>query len=95
MASIKATHVFSPLIAGTCLMRLAVIPAFCAAAIWFLPVDPLVRQVLFLIAIQPAAMASVALTEAFHGDTEFAAVATFATHILCLLTIPLWLSLLT
>ncbi len=94
MASMKATHVLSPLIAGTCLMRLAVIPAFCIAAIGFLPVDTEVRQVLFLIAIQPAAMSSVALAEAFHGDAEYAAAATFATHILCLLTIPLWLTLL-
>jgi len=94
MASMKATHLFSPLIAGTCLMRLLLIPAFCIAVIWFLPVELEVRQVLFLIAIQPAAMSSVALAEAFHADAEYAAAATFATHILCLLTIPLWLSLL-
>lgn len=95
MASLNASHVFTPLIVGTCLMRLVVIPALCVAGIWFLPVEPLVRQVLFLIAIQPAAMSSVALAEAFHSDAEYAAVATFATHILCLLTIPLWLALLT
>jgi len=94
MASMKATHVFNPLMAGTCLMRLVIIPALCVAVIWFLPIETAVRQVLFLISIQPAAMASVALTEAFHGDTEFAASATFTTHVLCVLTIPLWLSLL-
>jgi hypothetical protein len=93
MATMKATHVFNPIMAGTCLVRLVVIPAFCVAAIWFLPVESEVKQVLFLIAIQPAAMSSVALAEAFHGDAEFAATATFATHVLCLITIPLWLSL--
>ena len=94
MATMKATHLFNPLLAGTCLMRLVVIPAVCIALIWFLPVDVMVKQVLFLIAIQPAAMSSVALAEAFDSDAEFAATATFATHVLCLLTIPLWLSLL-
>lgn len=92
MASMKATHIFNPITAGTCLMRLVIIPAFCIAVIWFMPVAIEVKQVLFLIAIQPAAMASVALAEAFHGDAEFAATATFATHVLCLITIPLWLS---
>ncbi len=94
MASMKATHLFNPAMAGTCLMRLVVIPAFCVAVIQFMPVAVEVKQVLFLIAIQPVAMASVALAEAFHCDAEFAATATFATHVLCLLTIPLWLSLL-
>lgn len=95
MASLNASHIFTPLILGSCLMRLLVIPALCVGVIWCLPVAPLVRQVLWLIAIQPTAMSSVALAEAFHGDAEYAAVATFATHILCLLTIPLWLALLT
>ena len=95
MATLKATHVINPLIAGTCLMRLIVIPAFCVTVFWFLPIAIEVKQVLFLIAVQPAAMASVALTEAFNGDAEFAAIATFSTHILCLVTIPLWLGVLT
>ncbi len=95
MATLKATHIINPLIAGTCLMRLVVIPAFCVAVFWFLPLSIEVKQVLFLIAVQPAAMASVALAEAFNADSEFAATATFATHILCLITIPLWLGVLT
>lgn len=95
MATLKATHVINPLIAGTCLMRLIVIPAVCVAVFWFLPISTEVKQVLFLISVQPAAMTSVALAEAFNADAEFAATATFATHILCLITIILWLGLLT
>ena len=39
----------------------------------------------------PAAMASVTLAEAFRGDADFSATAILATHVLCLVTIPLWL----
>jgi hypothetical protein len=94
MASLKATHVLNPLVAGTCLMRLVIIPAFCIGIIALLPIETEIRQVLILIAIQPAAMASVVLSEAYRADAGFAAVVTFATHILCLITIPLWLHLL-
>ena len=95
MASMKATHVLNPLIAGSCLMRLVIIPAFCVAAICLLPLEAEIRRVLILIAVQPAAMASVVLSEAYGADAAFAAVVTFASHILCLITIPLWLALLT
>ncbi len=95
MASMKASHVFNPLMAGTCLMRLVIIPAFCIGIICLIPLELEIRRILILIAVQPAAMASVALSEAYRSDAGFAAAATFVTHLLCLLTIPLWLGLLT
>ncbi|MFO7937298.1 MAG: AEC family transporter [Kiritimatiellia bacterium] len=94
IASMKASHIFNPLMAGTCLMRLIIIPAFCIGFICLVPLEQDIRRLLILIAVQPAAMASVALSEAYRSDAEFAAAATFATHILCLITIPLWLVLL-
>ncbi len=92
MATLKATNIFTPIIALTCMMRLVLIPAFCVGLIWFLPMEFEAKRVLFLISVQPAAMSSVALTEAFQGDSEFAAIVTFSTHILCLVSIPVWLS---
>ena len=94
MASMKAAHVLNPLVAGTCLMRLVLIPTFCVICFMFLPLETDIRRVLILIAVQPAAMGSVMLAEAYQADAAFAAVITFATHILCLFSIPLWLSLL-
>ncbi len=93
MASMKVTHVLNPLVAGSSLMRLAVIPAFCIGAAYLLPLETEIRRVLILIAVQPVAMTSVALSEAYRADASFAAAATFASHILCLVTIPLWLGL--
>ena len=72
-------------------LRLLLIPAVCVAFLSFLPLSPLVRGVLFLIAVQPAAMASVPMSEVYGGDPAFAATAVFLTHLLCLATIPLWM----
>lgn len=72
-------------------LRLLLIPAAAIALLAFLPVTPEARRVLMVIAVQPAAMASVSLAEVYGGDANFAATAVFLTHILCLATIPLWL----
>jgi len=75
-------------------LRLAVIPALCVAILWFLPLEPEMRRVLFLIAVQPAVMAAVPMSEVYGGDPAFAATVVFITHAFCLATIPLWMWLL-
>jgi len=75
-------------------LRLALIPAVCVATIMLLPLEGLARMVLMLIAVQPAAMASVSMSEVYRGDPDFAATAVFLSHILCLASIPLWMMLL-
>ena len=91
IAMLHPSKVFSPLMAGICALRLVLIPALCIAGLLLVPLPVDVRRVLVLIAVQPAAMASVTLSEAFGGDSEFSAAAILATHVLCLVTIPLWL----
>ena len=92
IAMLHPGRILSPLMAGTCLLRLAVIPALCIAGLLVVPMSSEVRRVLILIAVQPAAMASVTMAEAFDCDAEFSAAAVLATHVLCLVTIPLWLT---
>jgi predicted permease len=92
IAMLHPSKVFSPLMAGTCALRLAVIPALCVLGLSLVPLPLEVRRVLILISVMPAAMASVTLAEAYGGDADFSAAAILATHILCLVTIPLWLS---
>jgi malate permease and related proteins len=91
IATLHPSKVFSPLMAGTCALRLVAIPALCIAGLSLAPLPVDIRRVLILIAVQPAAMASVTLSEAFGGDSDFSAAAILATHILCLVTVPLWL----
>jgi len=91
IAMLHPSKVFSPLMAGTCALRLVVIPAICIAGLSLVPLPLEVRRVLILISVMPAAMASVTLAEAYGGDADFSAAAILATHIVCLGTIPLWL----
>jgi predicted permease len=92
IAMLHPARIVSPLMAGTCALRLAAIPALCVLGLSLVALPPDVRRVLVLIAVQPAAMASVTLAEAFNGDADFSAAAVLTTHVLCLVTIPLWLA---
>ena len=92
IAMLHPSKLWSPLMAGTCALRLVVIPALCVAGLLLVPLPLDVRRVLVLISVMPAAMASVTLAEAYGGDADFSAAAILATHIVCLVTIPLWLS---
>ena len=92
IAMLHPGKLFSPLMAGTCALRLVVIPALCIAGLSLIPVPLDVRRVLVLISVMPAAMASVTLAEAYGGDADFSAASILTTHVVCLVTIPLWLA---
>ncbi len=92
IAMLHPSKLWSPLMAGTCVLRLMVIPGLCIAGLSLVPLPLDVRRVLILISVMPAAMASVTLAEAYGGDADFSAAAILATHVLCLVTIPLWLA---
>lgn len=92
IAMLHPSRLVTPLMAGTCALRLVVIPAICIGVLSLLPLPLDVRRVLALIAVMPAAMASVTLAEAYGGDADFSASAILVTHVVCLVTIPLWLA---
>jgi len=92
IAMLHPERLVSPLMAGTCALRLIVIPALCIAGLSLAPIPVEVRRVLVLIATMPAAMAGVTLAEAYGGDADFSAAAILVTHAVCLVTIPLWLA---
>ncbi|MCL2103946.1 MAG: AEC family transporter [Kiritimatiellaeota bacterium] len=92
IAMIQPQRLFSPLILGTSLLRLVVTPAVCIAFLLLLPLGMETRRVLILIATMPVAMVSVTLAEAYKSDADFSASTIFLTHLLCLITIPLWLA---
>lgn len=92
IAMLHPSKVFSPLMAGTCALRLVVIPGLCIGVLSLLPLPVEVRRVLILISVMPAAMASVTLAEAYGGDADFSAAAILVSHVVCLVTIPLWLA---
>ena len=91
VASIRADHVLSPLMAGLAALRLAAIPALAIVLLRAAHLAPENYRVLAVIAVQPVAMASVTMSEIYDGDAGLAAAAVLVTHVLCLVTIPLWL----
>jgi len=93
IAMMTPRRLFSPLILGASLLRVAVTPALCIAVLLLVPLEAEARRVLVLIATMPVAMASVTLAEAYRSDADFAASTILLTHLLCLATIPLWLAL--
>jgi hypothetical protein len=91
IAMLHPSRVLTPLMTGTCALRLVVIPALCIAGLSLAPLPQDIRRVLILIAVMPAAMSGVTLAEAYGGDADFSAAAILVTHLVCLITIPLWL----
>ncbi len=94
MAHIKIHHIKTDKQLWLVFLRLVFIPAFACAVISLLPVSREIFLVLITVAIMPAAIASIILSDTYHADTEFASSSVLLTNIVSLLTIPLWLTLL-
>ncbi len=95
MAGLKGHHLFSRLQVSVGVLRLLLIPAAAILLIRLLSLPAEVERILCLVAVMPSAIASVVLSEIYRADSEIAASSVLITHLLCLLTIPLWLMLLT
>lgn len=91
VAMLHPHKLISPLIIGVSVLRLLIIPAITIGILVLIPMNPEIRRVLILIATMPVAMASVTLAEAYKSDADFSAAAILFTHIVCLVTVPLWL----
>jgi predicted permease len=94
MAELHPKHLWQPIQLGVTVARLLVVPALALLVLRLLPLsgDPL--SVLRVVAIMPAAIASVMLSDMYKADSEFAASAVLLTHVASLVTIPLWLTFL-
>ena len=74
-------------------LRLVVTPAIAVAALRLLPLEPVARGVLTVVAAMPCAIQSVIFSERFDGDGEFIAGSVLLTHLLAIATVPLALRL--
>ena len=91
MTELNAHTVFNGLQLFTAFVRLVAVPAACIALIILLPFSADVRNILVIVAVMPASVASVAISDIFGGDNENNAAAVLLTHLLCILTVPAWL----
>lgn len=91
IAMLHPRKILSQLVGGSVFLRLVLVPAICIAALLIVPLPTEVRNVLALIAVMPAAMVSVTFSEVYGGDADYSAAAVLVSHIVCLITIPVWL----
>lgn len=75
-------------------VRLILVPACCLCLIRLLPFPEDARRILYIISVMPSSIASVALSDIFHADTETASASVLLTHAFSLVTIPIWLGFL-
>lgn len=94
MAELRPGHLFTRAQAAFSLLRLVVIPAAAIFLVSLLPLEPVARLVLFTVAVMPAAVTSVVLSDLYRSDPVFAASGVLTSHFFSLFTIPLWLSFL-
>lgn len=74
------------------ILRLLVAPVLFILLLNLIPMDLLARNVLTVVAVMPAAVASLIFSERFDGDSDFIAATLLVTHLGAVITIPLLLS---
>ncbi len=74
-------------------LRLILIPLTSIILFYIFNFPSEMRKVLIVVAIMPSAIASIVLSEAFESDSKFAAETVLLTHLLSLITIPVFLSI--
>ncbi len=89
---LESHHIFSIKQLYVAVIRLLLAPAAAILVLFLMPFSGEMMLVLIVVAVMPAANASVVLSEAYGADVDFAASSVLITHIFALVTIPLWLS---
>jgi len=72
-------------------VRLVAVPLILLPIIARIPLDPVARGILMIVAVMPSAMVSIVFSECYGGDSEFIAGGLLLTHLWALLTVPLFL----
>ncbi len=95
VADLKPRHFFAFKQISVVVLRLIIIPAAAIAILLSLPFSDELRRILLVVAVMPSAITSVMLSEVYNSDTDFAASSVLTTQLVSILTIPIWLSILT
>ncbi len=93
MATLRTRNLNQPLQFWLLFVRLIAIPAITVPLLlWALPLEPESRFIIVLIAVMPCSVASVALSEIYRADSDFAAASVLLTTVTCILTVPFWMA---
>ncbi|MEG2062172.1 MAG: AEC family transporter [Kiritimatiellia bacterium] len=91
LMSIRVSGLFSPLQLLTVALRMLLIPALILTLIILLPLTPDQQIVFAIIALMPGAMVGVSMAEVYGGDIPFISAMILNTHIVCIITVPIGL----
>lgn len=91
IAALNPRSVNDPHVWIVSLLRLVIVPVGFILILKQLPLEDLARNVLSVVAVMPAAIASLVFSERFSGDTEFIAASLLVTHLGAVVTVPLLL----
>jgi len=82
-----------PIIWLISLMRLIIIPLTAIFIINLIPIDHQIKNIFIIVAVMPVSFASIMLSEIYGGDKETITSSVLLTHILAIITIPLFLTI--
>lgn len=92
IAVLNAKTVTDPHVWIVSTLRLLVAPVVFILILKQIPMEELARNVLTVVAVMPAAVASLIFSERFSGDTGFIAATLLITHLGAIVTVPLLLT---
>jgi predicted permease len=92
MSSLKAKAVTDPQVWIVSTLRLIAVPVLFILILQQIPMLETARGILTVIAVMPAAVASLIFSERFSGDSDFIAATLLITHLGAVVTIPLLLA---
>jgi len=92
IAALDVRSVFDRQVWVVSLLRLVVTPVVFILILKAIPMGELAYGILAVVAVMPAAMASLVFSERFGGDSDFIATTLLLTHLGAVVTIPLLLS---
>ena len=70
------------------------VPALCALVFFSLPLEEPTRNILLLMSTMPGAIGSILISDIYEGDSDLATSGVLLTHIAALVTVPVWLLIL-
>lgn len=92
ISTLKINAVFDRHVWILAVLRLLVTPVLFILLLKHIPVSEPGRSILFIVAVMPAAVTSLVLSERYDSDTEFVASTLLVTHLGAVITIPVLLA---
>lgn len=92
IATLSTKAVTDPHVWVVSTLRLLVAPVIFILILKQIPMEELSRNILTVVAVMPAAVASLVFSERFSGDSAFIAASLLITHLAAIVTVPLLLA---